>query len=74
MYNPNLTHELGDLCSIWDGVGSIDSPDSWPIGVVVRVTNGRRRPELRRYRVLWPDGLDKTAYGANDIDLSKRPE
>ena len=73
-YDPELQHELGALCSIWDGEGPIDRPSSWPIGIIVQVTNIKRRPEHRRYRVLWSDGLDRTAYAASDIDLGDRPE
>lgn len=68
------TFEPGDLCSIWDGQGPIQDPSSWPIGIVVRVARGDARPEIRRYQVLWPDGLDEMCYSGRDIDPRKRPD
>ena len=68
-----MKFSVGDLCSIWDGEGSIGQSSSWPIGVVLRVRRSRATGG-ETYQVAWPDeGPDRTWYSSRDIDPRKRP-
>jgi len=65
---------VGDLCSIWDGVSPIADPKSWPIGVV---SKARKEPHtgIRQFQVHWPDGkIDRTWYREREIRVVNRPE
>ena len=59
--------EIGELCSIWSGVGSPGDPKNYLLGFVVKKV---KRDGEWNYRVCWNDLVpDNHFYAERDIDL-----